>query len=102
MGEPVRIADLAGTMIKLSGLVPERDIKIEFTGPRPGEKLNEELKQNDERICATGYDKISVCLPSAIEEDFDVRLAALVQAITDSGKTNYRAAILELVKEYNF
>ncbi len=43
MGEPIRILDLAETMIRLSGLEPERDIAIEIVGARPGEKFHEEL-----------------------------------------------------------
>jgi FlaA1/EpsC-like NDP-sugar epimerase len=43
MGEPVKIVDLAHNMIRLAGYEPERDIAVEFTKPRPGEKLHEEL-----------------------------------------------------------
>lgn len=60
MGQPVRIADLARQLILLSGLRPDRDIRIEFTGIRPGEKLSEELHCDDEETLATGHDKISV------------------------------------------
>src|SRR5918999_6593061 len=58
MGEPVRIVDLAHNMIRLAGYEPETDIAIEFTGPRPGEKLQEELFNSDERPQATAADKI--------------------------------------------
>ena len=58
MGEPVRIADLATNMILLSGLVPEKDIKIVYTGLRPGEKLYEELLSDKETTLPTHHPKI--------------------------------------------
>jgi len=61
MGEPVKILDLARNMIRLAGRVPDRDIKIEFIGLRPGEKLYEELLIEGEGILDTSYNKIKVC-----------------------------------------
>jgi FlaA1/EpsC-like NDP-sugar epimerase len=58
MGEPVRIIDLARNMINLAGFEPDQDIAIEFTGPRPGEKLHEELFNPDERSQATSAERI--------------------------------------------
>jgi len=64
MGEPVKIVDLARDMIRLSGLEPDIDIKIEFTGLRPGEKLFEEMLLNEEGITATKYRKIHIAKPT--------------------------------------
>jgi len=58
MGEPVRIVDLARAMIELSGLDPDRDIAVEITEPRPGEKLHEELFNSYERPRPTSAEKI--------------------------------------------
>ena len=58
MGEPVKIADLANNMILLSGLVPGKDIKIVYTGLRPGEKLYEELLTDKETTLPTHHPKI--------------------------------------------
>jgi FlaA1/EpsC-like NDP-sugar epimerase len=60
MGEPVRILDLATNMIRLAGLVPGEDIEIRFTGPRPGEKLFEELHLAGEDIVPTYHEKIKI------------------------------------------
>ena len=60
MGEPVKIVDLAKNMIELSGLKVDRDIKLEFIGLRPGEKLHEELVAYGEDVEATRFDKIRV------------------------------------------
>jgi len=60
MGEPVKIVDLARDLIKLSGLVPNEDIEIKFTGIRPGEKLFEELSTSEENADKTKHPKIFV------------------------------------------
>jgi FlaA1/EpsC-like NDP-sugar epimerase len=76
MGEPVRILDLARTMIELSGLDPDRDIAIEIVGRRPGEKLHEELFNPYERPQPTPADKIlraerAARAPQAVDDMFD-------------------------------
>lgn len=60
MGEPIRIVDLAKQLILLSGLRADHDIKIEFTGTRPGEKLLEELSTNEEETVPTYHEKIHI------------------------------------------
>ena len=60
MGEPVRILDLVHNLVRLSGLEPDRDIKVIFTGLRPGEKLFEELALEGEGIKPTSHEKIRV------------------------------------------
>lgn len=67
MGQPVKICDLARNLIKLSGFEPDVDIKIEFTGLRPGEKLYEELLMAEEGLEATRNDKIFVAQPVATD-----------------------------------
>ena len=67
MGEPVKIVDMAKDVIELSGLKPDRDMKIIFTGIRPGEKLFEELLTAEEGSCATKHKRIYMARPSLIE-----------------------------------
>ncbi len=71
MGEQMKIADLARLMITLSGYVPEKEIKIEYTGLRPGEKMYEELKTNEEMVGDTAHPsvyKVERQTPEQIEE----------------------------------
>jgi FlaA1/EpsC-like NDP-sugar epimerase len=67
MGEPVLILDLAEELIRLSGLEPHTDIKIIFTGLRPGEKLYEELTTDRESVQQTSHEKIMVLTPTPLE-----------------------------------
>ena len=67
MGEPVRIQDLARQMIRLAGLRPEADVKIEFTGLRPGEKLHEELFHGREPSVPARAPGLLLASPRAIE-----------------------------------
>jgi len=83
MGEPIRIYDLATTMVKLSGLEPDKDIKIEVTGLRPGEKLHEELCLPEETVVTTSNNKIYMMRPECSENDMesDALLAELLNGI---------------------
>jgi FlaA1/EpsC-like NDP-sugar epimerase len=80
MGEPVKIVDLAKKMIRLSGLILDRDIQIKFTGLRPGEKLFEELLHSNENTMPTYHKKIMIA--KVIAEDFDTLSQALKQLET--------------------
>ena len=71
MGEPVKIKDLAYNLIRLSGLVPDQDIEVVYTGLRPGEKLYEELLiTNDETQTSTVISKVFIEEPLPVEEEF--------------------------------
>jgi FlaA1/EpsC-like NDP-sugar epimerase len=63
MGNPVKIVDLAEDFIRLSGRTPGQDVKIEFTGIRPGEKLFEELYCHEETVSATDHPKVFCLKP---------------------------------------
>ena len=81
MGEPVRVLDLVQDLIRLSGLEPDVDIPIVFTGIRPGEKLHEELMTEHESSGRTEHDKIFVAHPDQIDSDaISARIDALVEA----------------------
>lgn len=72
MGEPVKIVDLARDLISLHGYVPEKDIKIVFSGIRPGEKLYEELFSSREQMAATIHDRIYIS-----EEQEDLHFSSM-------------------------
>lgn len=102
MGEPVRIDDLARNMIRLSGLEPDIDIKIKYTGLRPGEKLYEELLLDTEGIEKTANDLIFIGHPTTVDEkDLLLNLAALKDAQSMTPQ-QLRAQLHSLVAEYQF
>ena len=69
MGESVKIDDLARRMIRLAGFTPDKDIKVEYSGLRPGEKLYEEVLSNKENTIPTGHDRIMIA--KVREYDYD-------------------------------
>lgn len=85
MGKPVRIYDLACDLTRLSGLEPGKDIQIEFTGLRPGEKLFEEVLMDEEGIEKTSSEKIFVAKPLDIEQQQLLEQLEQLKKIADHG-----------------
>ena len=80
MGEPVKICDLAKTLITLSGLTPEKDIEIKYTGLRPGEKLFEELLSAEDGTEETCHEKIFTAkLKKVSKEKMDMWVQKLLE-----------------------
>ena len=101
MGSPVKIYDLAQKMIRLSGLKPNEDIEIRFTGLRPGEKLYEELLMNEEGLKKTAHSKIFVGSPIDITPDvLNEKLQKLQNAVPQDEETIKRI-ISEVVPTYH-
>ena len=102
MGEPVRIADMAKNLIKLSGLEPDVDIKIEYTGLRPGEKLYEELLMDEEGLQDTPNHTIHIGKPIEMDEDsFFDRLQELEEEAYQESD-DIRTLVKELVPTYAY
>jgi FlaA1/EpsC-like NDP-sugar epimerase len=100
MGEPVRIADLAEELIRLSGLQPGRDIEIVYTGVRPGEKLLEELSFDAERMTKTRHEKVFVGnLRPCDLTDVSSKLDVLSGFTNSSSRSEVRSALRGLVVE---
>lgn len=99
MGEPVKIVDLARDMIKLSGFT-EDEIKIEFSGLRPGEKLYEELLADDEHTLPTPHEKLRIASARAVDAQW---VSALLKWISTTPEKDERLVKEELktwVEEY--
>lgn len=95
MGKPVKIYDLAQKMIRLAGFEPNEDIKIEFTGLRPGEKLYEELLMNEEGLRKTAHSKIFIGNPVSVTgSELKKKLNILSIALTKGDE-----AVTEALKE---
>ncbi len=96
MGKPVKIADLARKVIKLSGKEPDVDIKIVYTGLRPGEKLYEELMSTAEKVMPTYHEKIMIA--DVRQYDFSM-VEKRVDKLINSARHHYTLETVFLMKE---
>jgi FlaA1/EpsC-like NDP-sugar epimerase len=102
MGEPVRILELAESLISLSGMKPYEDIKIEEIGIRPGEKLNEELTFESETALPTSHPKIFISkLKAADRSLLQFGLIRLTQLVEDRDDLELRAFLNDIIPEAN-
>ena len=102
MGDPVRIDDMARNLIRLSGLVPDVDIKIEYTGLRPGEKLYEELLMEEEGLRKTQNRLIHIGKPIEMDDEwFLAKLAELDEACR-SETDHMKQLVSEIVPTYRY
>ena len=101
MGKPVRIDDLARNLIRLSGFQPDIDIKIVYTGLRPGEKLYEELLMDEEGLSKTENEMIYIVHPISMDDDkFREQLAMLKEA-SYRNADNIEDLVAEVVPTYH-
>ncbi len=96
MGKPVKIYDLAEKMIKLAGFIPNVDIKIDIVGLRPGEKLYEELLNDNSKTIPTHHEKIMIA--QEIEEEFEELHQDIIELISGSVVYNNEAIVAQMKK----
>ena len=99
MGTPVKIVDLAENLIRMAGLIPNIDIKMEYIGLRPGEKLYEELLLEEEGLRKTSSDKIFVVKPEANLRDRGEYVVDYIQNALDNDG-DMRGVLKHFVEQY--
>jgi FlaA1/EpsC-like NDP-sugar epimerase len=99
MGDPVKIVDLAHNMIRLAGFEPERDVAVEFTQPRPGEKMHEELIGPDEQLRPTAAKRINRAVREREldSEWVEATLDALEALVLAGDEANLAERVVELI-----
>ena len=100
MGQPVKIVDMARNLIKLSGFRPDEDIRIEFTGLRPGEKLYEEVLMDEEGLRETKNKRIKIGQPISFDEDLFYQKLDELYEYVHTEPSDIRPCIADLVPTY--
>ena len=101
MGDPVKIDDVARKMIKLSGYVPDVDIKVEYTGLRPGEKMYEERLMDEEGLRQTEENpEISIAEPIKMDDEWVAEKLVKLDAAAKAEVSNIRELVAEIVPTY--
>jgi O-antigen biosynthesis protein WbqV len=102
MGEPIKILDLASRMIRLSGLEPNRDVDILFTGLRPGERLSEALEHHDEELRETSIPGVRATDATSKDvEIIETQFAAIEKGVVGRNESMVMLALRGLVAEYD-
>ena len=100
MGEPVKILNLAENLIRLSGYVPYRDIDIQFSGLRPGEKMYEELQMGDEETLKTDNESIMVSESVVYSREDMVQKLNTLEACLENDPTQIKLCLAEVLPTY--
>ena len=100
MGEPMKILDLAKNMIRMSGYIPDEDIKIEFTGLRPGEKLYEETLMDEEGLQDTANHMIHIGKPIELNEEVFFEQLRELREATRKDLPSIKEAVAKIVPTY--
>ena len=100
MGDPVKIDDMARNLIKLSGLIPDVDIRIEYTGLRPGEKLYEEKLMDEEGIQTTANKLIFIGKPIDMDDEWFMNKLAELDNESKNDDESIKAYVMEIVPTY--
>lgn len=101
MGEPVKIDDMARNLIRLSGYVPDEDIKIVYTGLRPGEKLYEELLMDEEGITETENELIFIGKPIQMDDDDFMKKLKLLDEASRGESDRIKEIVAKIVPTYH-
>lgn len=101
MGQSIKIVELAYQMIKLSGLRPDIDIKVEFTGLHPGEKLHEEISYKNEKLASTTHPQVMrlICEPRSVDTMTEWILA-LTKELDTASNNALKQKLQSFIPEY--
>ena len=102
MGQPVKIADMAKNLIRLSGLEPDVDIRIEYTGLRPGEKLYEELLMREEGLQKTENELIHIGKPIEMDDDLFLKQLKLLDQASKDESSDIKKLVAQMVPTYHY
>ena len=100
MGQPVKIVDMARKLIRLMGFEPDVDIKIEYTGLRPGEKLYEELLMAEEGLQETENKLIHIGKPIIMDDEKFIKQLNELKCACENEVENIRSIVSEIVTTY--
>lgn len=102
MGEPLKIIDLARALIRFSGHVPDRDIKIKITGLRPGEKITEELFYENDHLEPTGLERIMVAIADRVSPSILSEQGQFLARLDQENVADIRAEIKRFIPEFSY